>query len=77
MKKQIIEVREKGTKYNEPGKLIKIIHRKVWLECIGNFNPMFCRYNKKRELVKSLAGDISDPFRRTDEYLNTLYIEVV
>jgi len=74
--KQIVQVRVKGARYGEPGAVIKTIKRKVWLECIGNFNPMFCRYNKKRCLVNSLDGDISDPFRREKSYLRTLYIEV-
>jgi hypothetical protein len=77
MKKVTISVCEKGTRYGEPGKLIKTIQRRAWLEAIGNFNPMFCRYNKERHLVQSIEGDLSDPFRRTESYLTTLYIEVV
>jgi len=76
MEKQLIYVREKGNRYGEPGVVIKTIKRKVWLEEIGNFNPMFCRYNGKRTLVMSTDGDISDPFRRELSYLKTLYIEV-
>jgi hypothetical protein len=76
MVKDKVEVREKGTRYGEPGKLIKTIYRKLWAECFGNFNPIFCRYNGKRFLVSSLDGDLSDPFRRTDDYRKTLYIEV-
>jgi hypothetical protein len=75
-KKYKIEVRLKGKRYGEPGELIEIIQRAPWCEAIGNFNPMFCRYKGKRELVQSLAGDISDPFRRDETYLKTLYIEV-
>ena len=55
--------------------LVKTISRKPWLECIGNFNPMFCRYNGKRTLVHSENGDLSDPFRRNETYLQTLFIE--
>ena len=76
MNKMIIAVHEKGEKYGEPGKLIETIKRKPYLEAIGNFNPMFCRYKGKRELVKSREGDLSDPFRREESYLETLYIEV-
>ena len=71
-----IEVRRKGVRFREPGELIEIIFRKPWCEAIGNFNPMFCRYHGKRELVSSKDGDLSDSFRRTVEYLKTLYIEV-
>ena len=76
MEKQSIEVRVRGARYNEPGELVEIIKRKVWLEAIGNFSPMFCRYKGKRTLVSSMEGDISDPFRREESYLKTLYIEV-
>jgi hypothetical protein len=75
-KKLQIRVCEKGTEWGTPGKLIKTISRKPWLEAIGNFNPMFCRYNGKRTLVHSEEGDISDPFRREESYLTSLYIEV-
>jgi hypothetical protein len=71
-----IEVRKKGQRYGEPGELIETIKRVTWLEAIGNFNPMFCRYKGKRVLVQSKLGDLSDPFRRTDEYLASLYIEI-
>lgn len=71
-----IEVRSKGERYGEPGELIKTIFRVTWCEAIGNFNPMFCRYKRKRTLVQSRDGDLSDPFRRTEKYLKTLYIEV-
>jgi len=76
MNKQTIRVCHKGQNYGTPGELIKVIKRKVWLEAIGNFNPMFCRYNYKRTLVRSEEGDISDPFRVRESYLSSLYIEV-
>ncbi len=75
MEKQTIEVREKGT-FAGPGPLIETIKRKLIAESIGNFNPMFCRYKGDRYLVSSKEGDLSDPFRRDDSYLKTLYIEV-
>ena len=59
------------------GKIIRSVFRNVYAEQIGNFNPLFCRYeNNPRVLVKSEEGDISDPFRREGSYLATLYIEV-
>jgi len=57
------------------GIVIKTIARKIWAEQCGNFNPVFCRYQYQRYLVKSEEGDISDPFRRDESYLNSLYIE--
>jgi hypothetical protein len=71
-----IEVRRKGAKYGEPGGLIGVIPRIPWCEAIGNFNPMFCRYQGKRHLVQSMEGDLSDPFRRNETYLKSLYIEI-
>lgn len=55
----------------------EIIYRKIWGESIGNFNPIFCMYKNKKCLVKSMDGDISDPFRREEYYLKSLYIEEV
>lgn len=70
MEKLKIQVRQDG-------KTIKTIKRKVWAEQIGNFNPIFCRYNKNnRVLVQSDEGDLSDSFRREDSYKNSLYIEI-
>ena len=71
MKKYSIQVREKGT-----GRVIETITRKLRNEQIGNFNPMFCTYKgNTRCLVKSDAGDLSDPFRRDPTYETSLYIE--
>ena len=77
MKKRYqITVREasKHGRYGEPGTILRTIKRVIWAEQIGNFNPIFCRYNGKRELVSSLAGDASDPFRREESYADTFYI---
>lgn len=67
--KHNIEVRKNGN-------VIGTIKRKLWARAIGNFNPIFCRYNYKKYLVNSEAGDISDPFRRDETYLETLYINI-
>jgi hypothetical protein len=69
--KYSIQVRNKTT-----NTLITTIKRKIWAEAIGNFNPIFCRYQNKHKLVLSDEGDISDPFRREVSYLNSLYIEI-
>jgi hypothetical protein len=57
------------------GFVIATVRRKLRAEQIGNFNPIFCTYKRKQYLVKSDDGDLSDPFRRNDNYLNNLYIE--
>lgn len=75
-KQHAISVRLRGTKYKEPGREIEVIHRVLRFEAIGNFNPIFCTYQNKKYLVQSLEGDISDPFRRKESYLNSLYIEI-
>ncbi len=76
MKKQTVNVCKKGERYGEPGALVEVIKRKLWAEAIGNFNPVFCRYKNERHLVQSIEGDLSDPFRREESYLKSLYIEV-
>lgn len=79
MKKHTIQVRKyaNGTNHHRSNEfeLVATITRKPWLEAIGNFNPMFCRYKGKRALVHSDNGDLSDPFRREESYLQTLFIE--
>lgn len=80
MKKHKIQVRRypAGSNHhsNNTFELVEIIARKPWLEQIGNFNPMFCRYKGQRTLVHSDDGDLSDPFRREEGYLQTLFIEL-
>jgi hypothetical protein len=58
------------------GVVIAVIQPKIWSEAIGNFNPIFCKYRGKRHLVQSDMGDISDPFRRDESYLKTMYIDL-
>jgi len=60
--------------YNNPGAPVGTIDRKLVSESIGNFNPIFCTYHYRKYLVESILGDLSDPFRREEEYLNHLYI---
>jgi len=69
MEKSIISVRKNGIEVTK-------ISRVLRAEQIGNFNPFFCTYKRKRTLVKSDAGDLSDPFRRELDYLKALFIEV-
>ena len=54
----------------------EMIHRVLKQEAIGNFCPIFCTYLGEMYLVKSEAGDLSDPFRREHNYLNNLFILV-
>jgi len=56
--------------------ILDTIHRKIWAESIGNFNPLFCTYKGKRTLLHSDEGDLSDPLRRDDTYKRSLYIKV-
>ncbi len=75
MKRHRIEVRIKRG-FMRPGVLVGEIKRVLRAEAIGNFNPVFCTYHGKRHLVSSMEGDLSDPFRRDESYLNKLYIEL-
>jgi len=59
---------------NADGTVLETIKRKPWAEQFGNFNPVFCRYRGKKCLVQSDKGDISDPFRADESYLETMYI---
>lgn len=68
-----IQVRIKLADKTIPFKTIK---RKVRAEQIGNFCPLFCTFLGKQRLVKSDAGDLSDPFRRDESYAKSFYIEV-
>jgi hypothetical protein len=43
---------------------------------MGNFNPLFCTYNGKKYLVQSECGDLSDPFRREESWLEKLFIKL-
>lgn len=70
-KKHLIGVRDKIHLES-----FKVVKRVLEGEAIGNFNPIFCRYKNRQHLVMSTEGDLSDPFRRTEEYLDHLYIEV-
>lgn len=51
-------------------------HRILRHEPLGNFDFITCTYQGKKRVVKSIEGDLSDPFRRDETYLNSLYIEI-
>ena len=80
MKKQSIQVRNyNGKRYAFPAvapEILETISRRVYAMACGNFNPLYCRYNRKTYLVHSEAGDISDPFRADASYLETLFIDI-
>ena len=80
MKKQNIQVRNyNGKRYAFPAvapEILETIGRRVYAMACGNFNPIYCRYNRKTYLVHSEAGDISDPFRANASYLETLFIDI-
>ena len=67
MKKQSIEVRRPR---NETGTIV----RKLYVDQVGNFNRVACRYAGKTYIVHSEVGDLGDPFRADASYLNRLYI---
>ena len=67
MKKQDVQVRFKN---NDP----VTIRRKLYVDQVGNFNRIACRFVKKTYIVHSEAGDLGDPFRADTTYLNRLYI---
>lgn len=73
MKKQKISVRVGANIYGG-GKEIETIVRKIYVDVVGNFNRVACRYKGRTYLVHSEAGDIGDPFRANDSYLNRLFI---
>ena len=79
MKRHKIDVRlyTSEMKFNHPDEftVLDTIHRVLRAESIGNFNPVFCTYRGRRTLVHSDAGDLSDPFRANESYLNSLYIK--
>lgn len=52
------------------------IDRVLNVDQVGNFARVACRYNGKTYLVNSEAGDIGDPFRADESYLDTLFIDV-
>lgn len=68
--KQLIQV------LNNSGNCIETIARIVRFEAIGNFCPGFATYNNKQHLVRSRCGDLSDPFRANEQYLESLYIQL-
>lgn len=66
-----IEVRDEKNEVKE------IIHRKVWTESIGNFQPVFCRYMNARHLVQSDELHLGDPLRCNEsDHINHLFIRV-
>ena len=54
--------------------IIDFIERVLYMDSVGNFNRIACRYKKRTHLVHSEAGDLGDPFRMDESYFNSLYI---
>lgn len=52
------------------------IRRVVRAEQVGNFCPLFARYQGRDHLVYSDAGDTSDPFRREESYAKSFFISI-
>lgn len=55
---------------------IEVINRVLRCTPMGNFNAIFCIYMGKEYLVQSDDGDITDPFRAEESYLESLFIDV-
>lgn len=51
------------------------IFRKLYVDQVGNFNRVACRYAGKTYIVHSEAGDLGDPFRANPSYLDRLFIK--
>lgn len=66
--KHLIEVRQHSNNKTEA------IMRKLYVDQVGNYNRVACRYAGKTYIVHSEAGDLSDPFRAEPSYLKTLFI---
>lgn len=71
-----VVIRKYKNKDKTTWETVGVVVRKLTAKAIGNFNPIFCVYNKKEYLVHSVLGDVSDPFRRTEDFLEYLYIEI-
>lgn len=79
-KKYLIQVRSypEGASHYTSDKFAVIgnIRRVIRAEQIGNFNPLFARFKGKDRLVRSDAGDMSDPFRREESYAASFFIAI-
>ena len=67
-KKYRIEVR------NAEDIVIGIIYRVLISNPLGNFDFLTCRYLNKQYIVDAVEGDLSDYFRRQEDW--NLYIRV-
>jgi CRISPR/Cas system-associated exonuclease Cas4 (RecB family) len=80
MKKQNVEIRNyNGKRYAFPAitpNILGVVSRRLYSMAYGNFNPVYCRYQRNTYLVHSEAGDISDHFRADSSYLETLFIDL-
>jgi hypothetical protein len=74
--KYTVNVCKPSGQFRKMGEVIKQIHVPLKAEQTGNFSFIYCIYKRKKYWVESELGDIADPFRRTEEYLSKLYIEV-
>lgn len=52
----------------------EIVKRAVKCEQVSNFDLITCVYKGEKYVVYSDVGDLSDPFRRNNTYLDSLYI---
>jgi hypothetical protein len=74
--KHTVNVCKPSGKFRIMGEVIEQIQVPLKAEQTGNFSFIYCIHKRKKYWVNSELGDISDPFRRTEEYLSKLYIEI-
>lgn len=61
--------------YTHDDQFIETIKRVLTFVVLGNWNPAYCVYKREKYQVHSVHGDMSDPFRRDESYLDSLYIK--
>lgn len=80
MKKHTVQIRNyNGKRYSFPAvtpEILGTVTRRLYSIACGNFAPIYCRFKGKTYLVNSDAGDVSDPFRANENYLETLFIDI-
>jgi hypothetical protein len=74
--KYVVTVKRGCDHFGEGGETLNTIHVRLHSEACGNFDPIYCTYQGKKHLVQSRLGDISDPFRREQAYLDSLFIKI-
>lgn len=53
---------------------VETITRRLYVDQVGNFNRVACRFHGRTYLVHSVHGDLGDPFRATQSYFSGLFL---